>query len=154
MAELGHLRDHQGVEEPALRCRAPPEGQGEPGSAPGLWPAQEYHERVLRAVIRAGRPDRGPEWPAFLEGGAVLRVTDAEANVWLPRALAHRPQPLALPLEEPAAAAAPARRQPKPDDNGLTPGTLGPRPQTASTWGWERTDGPGHHPRQAPAPRM
>ena len=35
VAELGHLRVHQGVEVPALRCRAPPEGQGEPGSTPG-----------------------------------------------------------------------------------------------------------------------
>ena len=54
---------------------------------PGGWVAREDHERVLRAMIRAGWPDREPTWPAFLEGGAVLRVTDAEANNWLPRAL-------------------------------------------------------------------
>ena len=46
--------------------------------------AREEHGRVLRAVIRAGWPDRWPQWPAFLDGGEVLRVTDAEANVWLP----------------------------------------------------------------------
>ena len=48
---------------------------------PGGWVAQEDHQRVLWAVIRAGWPDLGPEWPVFLEGGAVLRVTDAEASV-------------------------------------------------------------------------
>ena len=54
---------------------------------PGGWAAPEDHERVLRSVIRAGWPDREPTWPAFLEGGAVLRITDADANNWLPRAL-------------------------------------------------------------------
>ena len=53
----------------------------------GGWAAPEDHERVLRSVIRAAWPDREPTWPAFLEGGAVLRITDADANNWLPRAL-------------------------------------------------------------------
>ena len=53
----------------------------------GGWATQEDHERVLRAVIWAGWRDREPTCPAFLEGGGVLRVTDAEANNWLPRAL-------------------------------------------------------------------
>ena len=45
-------------------------------------PGQHFqdHERVLRSVIRAAWPDRKPTWPAFLEGGAVLRITDADAN--------------------------------------------------------------------------
>ena len=46
----------------------------------GGWAAPEDHERVLKSVIRAAWPDRGPTWPAFLEGGAVLRITDADAN--------------------------------------------------------------------------
>ena len=54
---------------------------------PGGWAAPEDQERVLRSVIRAAWPDREPTWPAFLEGGAVLRITDADANNWLPRAL-------------------------------------------------------------------
>ena len=54
---------------------------------PGGWAAPEDHERVLRSVIRAAWPNRGPTWPAFLEGGAVLRITDAEADNWLPQAL-------------------------------------------------------------------
>ena len=54
---------------------------------PGGWAAPEDHETVLRSVIRAAWPDREPTWPAFLEGGAVLRITDVDANNWLPRAL-------------------------------------------------------------------
>ena len=53
----------------------------------GGWAALEDHERVLRAVIRVAWPDREPTWPAFLEGGAVLRITDADTTNWLPRAL-------------------------------------------------------------------
>ena len=60
---------------------------------PGGWAAAEDHKRVLRSVIRAAWPDRGPTWPALLEGGAVLSITDADANNWLSRdlrsALAH-----------------------------------------------------------------
>ena len=38
-------------------------------------------------MIQAAWPDREPTWPAFLEGGAVLRITDSDAGNWLPRAL-------------------------------------------------------------------
>ena len=121
--------------------------------------AREDHERVLRAVIWEGWPDLEPEWAAFLEGGAVLRGTDAEANVWVPLGPAHCLQPRALPPEEPAAAAALAPTQAethvtaKPDHNGPTPGEPGLGPQTVSTGGWERTDGLGRHPRHAWAPQ-
>ena len=54
---------------------------------PGGWATPEDDERVLRSVIRAAWPDREPTWPAFHEGGAVLRITDADANNLLPRAL-------------------------------------------------------------------
>ena len=54
---------------------------------PGGWAAPEDHERVLWAVISAAWPDGEVTWPALLEGGAVLRITDADANNWLPRAL-------------------------------------------------------------------
>ena len=53
----------------------------------GGWAAPEDNERVHWTMIRAAWPDREPTWPAFLEGGAVLRITDADANNWLPRAL-------------------------------------------------------------------
>ena len=54
---------------------------------PRGWAASGDHETVLRAVIRAAWPERERTWTAFLEGGAVLRNTDADANNWLPRAL-------------------------------------------------------------------
>ena len=54
---------------------------------PRGWAAPEDHDRVLRSVIRAAWPDREPKWPAFLEGGALLCITDADANNCLPLAL-------------------------------------------------------------------
>ena len=75
------------------------------------WAAPEDHERVLRSVIRAAWPNREPTWPAFQEGGAVLRLTDADANNWPPPGLAQRPRPLGLPPAQPAAATAPAPTQ-------------------------------------------
>ena len=53
----------------------------------GGWAIPEDHGRVLWDVISAAWPDRELTWPTFLEGGALLRITDAEANNWLPRAL-------------------------------------------------------------------
>ena len=53
----------------------------------GGWAASEDHKRVLQAVIRAAWPDREPACPVFLEGGAVPRITDADARNWLSRAL-------------------------------------------------------------------
>ena len=47
---------------------------------PGGGRPLEDHERILWTVIRAAWPDRAPTWPAFLEGEAVLRITDADAN--------------------------------------------------------------------------
>ena len=62
-------------------------GTGETAKYPGGWVARDDHEGVLRAGVRAGWPDRGPTWPAFLVEGAVPRVADAEVNDCLPRAL-------------------------------------------------------------------
>ena len=54
---------------------------------PGGWAAPGDHQRVLWVVIGAAWPDREPSWPAFLEGGALLCITDADANSWLHRTL-------------------------------------------------------------------
>ena len=60
-------------------------------------------------MIWAGWPNRVPGWAALLEGGAVLRVGDAKANVWLPGALRttlshwrYRPGNQPLPKPQPA----------------------------------------------------
>ena len=84
MAELGHLRVHG---EPAARCCLPLAEPGKLEVAAGELVTREYHERVCRAVIRAGWLNREPAWPPLQEGGAVLRLRDAESNVWLPQAL-------------------------------------------------------------------
>ena len=42
----------------------------EPGSTPGGWLAWGDQERVNQALIRAGWPNRAPEWPAFPKGEA------------------------------------------------------------------------------------
>ena len=89
------------------------------------WLAPEDHERVLRDVIWAGWPNRGPEWPAILEGGAVLPVTDAEANAVYPGICA---PPSATGATAPAPTRAEAQVTAKPGRNGPTPGRpdLGP----------------------------
>ena len=84
VAELGLLGDHQGDEELVFPCLAPLEGRRDPRGAPrGVGGPRE----VLRTAIRAAWPDREPAWLAFLEGGAVLRITDVDASNWVPRAL-------------------------------------------------------------------
>ena len=113
---------------------------------------------VLQAVIRAEGPDQGPEWPAFLKGGAVLRIMDAQANVWLPRALRTA---LGYWRYHPRD---PPPPQPKPHANGgagdsqtrrpyiSTPDRPSFGPQTANTGSWERTNGPRRASQQAQAP--
>ena len=84
MVELGQLRGMRNQPFDAVLLRR----DGGNREVPlGGWGASEDHERVLWAAISAAWPDREPTWPAFLEGGAVLRITDAGANNWLPRAL-------------------------------------------------------------------
>ena len=89
--------------------------------------AQEDQDRVLWDVIQAGWPGLEPRWPAFLKAGAVL---------WLPRAL-RRHHRLALPPEEPAAAATPAPRKAE------APVTAGPTGDGASgaEAGWQQPAG-------------
>ena len=87
MVELGLLGDHKGDEEPALRCRAPSEGRREPGGTSG-GVGDPRGPQEGPPVSDPGRwPDREPTLPAVLEGGAVLCITDADANNWLFRAM-------------------------------------------------------------------
>ena len=84
---LGQPGDLQEVEEPALRCRAPPEGRRRPRGTPGGVGGPRGPREGPQVSDPGGVARQGPTWPAFLEGGAVLRITDADANNWLPRAL-------------------------------------------------------------------
>ena len=87
MAELGLLGDHRGMRNRPFDAVLLRRDGGNRQVPPGGWAAPVDHERVLRTVIRAAWPYREPTRPAFLEGGAVLDVTDADAHNWLPRAL-------------------------------------------------------------------
>ena len=73
---------------------------------PGGWATLEDHERVLRAVNRAGWPHREPTWPAFLEGGGGAPHHRCKGQQLAPPGPAYRPRRLALPPAEPTAAAA------------------------------------------------
>ena len=111
MVELGQPGDHQAVEEPALRCRAPPEGRGKPGGTPGgvgspRGPRKGPQISDQGGVARqgadvAGLPGRGSGTPHHGHGRQQLA----------PPGLAQRPRPLALPPAQPAAATAPAPTQ-------------------------------------------
>ena len=87
MVVLGQPGEHQGVEEPALRCHAPPERRRKPRGTPGGLGSPRGPRKGPQVSYLGGVANREPTWPAFLEGGAVLRVTEADANNWLPRAL-------------------------------------------------------------------
>ena len=111
MAELGLLRDHQGDEEPALRCRAPPEGRGEPAGASG-WVGDPGGPREGPPGCDSGGFARqGAHVAGFPGGGGSARHHGCGGHQLPPPGPAHRPHPLALPPAEPTAAAAPAPTQ-------------------------------------------
>ena len=111
MVELGQLGDHQGDEEPALRCRAPPEGQGEPGGASGGvggpgGPQEDPLDGDSGSVAR-----QGAKVASFPGGGGGAPHHGCGCQQLAPSGFAQRPHPLALPPAEPATAAAPAPAQ-------------------------------------------
>ena len=111
MVELGQPGDDQGHEEPALRCRAPPEGWRKPrGSPGGLGSTRGPREGpqvsdpdgvAQQGADVAGLPGRGSGAPHHRCGHQQLG----------PLSLAQRPRPRALPPAQPAAATAPAPTQ-------------------------------------------
>ena len=111
MVELGQPGDHQGAEEPAFRCRVPPEGRRKPRGAPGgvgspRGPREGPQVSDQGGVARqgadmAGLPGRGGGAPHHGRGRQQLA----------PPGLAQRRRPLALPPAQPATATAPAPTQ-------------------------------------------
>ena len=140
MVELGQPGDHQGGEEPALRCRPPPQGRGEPGGTP-------------RGVGGPGGPREGPPGG---DSGSVARQGAGVAGLpgggggaphhgcgrqqLAPPVFAQRPRPLALPPAEPATATTPTPTQ------AATQVTATPRPPRRRA----RESGRGAVPRGAP----
>ena len=92
-----------------------------------------------RRVIRAAWPDREPTWPAFLEGGAVLRITDAVPTTGSP-GLCAAPSPT-------GATAGTTRRRRSPSPH--TSGGAGEGPDG----GYGRVGEGGWAPRPTPPPR-
>ena len=104
MVELGQSGDHQGVEEPTLRCRAPQEGRRKPRATPGgMGSPRGPREgpQVSDPGGVSGLPGRGCGTPHHGCGRQQLAHPG----------LAQRPRPLALQLAQPAAATAPAPTQ-------------------------------------------
>ena len=125
---------------------------------PGGWPDREDHKKGppgrhwggmarLGAGV-AGLRGKGGGTPRHGRGGQCLATPGP----------AHRPQPLALPPQEPAAAVAPAPTQAeaqvsaKPNGSGPTPSRPGCGPQTAGTGAWSGPTARGHPP-AGPGPR-
>ena len=143
MVGLGQLGDHQGDEEPALRCRAPPEGRGEPAGTPGVLgrpggprdgpPGGDSGGLARQRADRAGLPGGGGGEPHHGCGHQQLA----------PPGVAQRPHPLALPPAEPATATAPTPTQ------AATQVTATPRQPRQ----WAREGGRGTVPRDAPPRR-
>ena len=89
--------------------------------------AQANHERVLWAVIPAGWPNRGPEWPAFLERGGC-------SPSWTRRPLSVCPGPCAAPLATGATAQGTRHHHsPSPCANG-GPSDSQPRRRRPEAW--------------------
>ena len=138
MAELGHVRDHQGVEEPTLRCGSGGTGGGVKVPPGGSGGPRGLREGPLgRESGRIARP--GPGVACFPGRGGGTRRQGRGGQCLGALGPAHRPQPLALPPEESATAAAPAPTQTeaqvtaKPDGNGPTLCRPSLGPQMAST---------------------
>ena len=120
---LGQPWDLQEVEEPALRCRAPPERRRKPRGTPGgvgspRGPTEGPQVSDPGGVARqgadvAGLPGRGSGAPHHGCGRQQLA----------PPGFAQRPRPLALPPAQSAAATAPAPTQAAAQVNAQTAGT-------------------------------
>ena len=108
MAELGRLGNHQGDEEPALRCHAPPEGRGEPVGAPGGVGYPRGPREGPLGGDSGGVARKGAKVGGFPGGGGGAPHHGCGCQQLGPPGLAQRPHPLALPPADPTAAAAPA----------------------------------------------
>ena len=74
VAELGLLGDHQGDEEPALRCQAPSEGRGEPGGALGRLGNHRGPKEGPLGRDLGGLAQQGADVAAFPGGGGASRM--------------------------------------------------------------------------------
>ena len=113
----------------------------------GGWAVPEDHERVLRALIGAGWPDREPTWPAFLEGGGRCSASPMR------RSPTGSPGPCAPPSPTGATAGGTHhRRSPSHPASGDAGDGRPPLTQARGARGWGRTSAAGHPPDRAGPP--
>ena len=111
MVELGQLGDHKGDEEPALRCRAPPEGRREPGGTPGGVRSPRGPREGPPVSDPGGVARQGADVAGLPGGGGGAPHQGCGSQQLAPPGLAQRPHPLAIPPAKPATAAAPTPTQ-------------------------------------------
>ena len=111
MVELGQPGDHQGVEEPALRCRAPPEGRRKPRGTPGGVGSPRGPQEGPQVSDPGGVARQGADVAGLPGRGSGTRHHGRGRQQLVPPGLAQRPRPLALPQAQPNAATAPAPTQ-------------------------------------------
>ena len=111
MVELGQPGDHQGFEEPALRCRAPPEGRRKPRGTPRGVGSPRGPREGPQVSDLGGVARQGADVAALPGRGSGTPHHGCERQQLAPPGLAQPPRPLALPPAQPAAATAPAPTQ-------------------------------------------
>ena len=111
MVVLGQPGDHQGVEELALRCRAPLEGRRKPGGTPGGVGSPEGPREGPQVSDPGGVARQGADVAGLPGRGGCTPHHGCGSQQLAPPGLAQRPRPLALPPAQPAAATAPAPTQ-------------------------------------------
>ena len=111
MVELGQPGDHQGDEEPAFRCRAPPEGQRKPGGTPGGVSSPRGPQEGPQVSDPGGVARQGADTAGLPGRGGGAPHHGCGRQQMAPPGLAQRPHPLALPPAQPATATAPAPTQ-------------------------------------------
>ena len=111
MLVLGQPGDHQGVEEPALRCRAPPEGRRKPGATPGGTGSPGGPREGPQVSDPGGVARQGADVAGLPGRGGGTPHHGCRRQQLAPPGLAQRPRQLALPPAQPAAATAPAPTQ-------------------------------------------
>ena len=111
MVELGQPGDHQGDEEPAFRCRAPPEGRRKSEGTPGGVGSPRGPREGPQVSDLGGVARQGADVAGFLGRGGGAPHHGRGRQQLAPPGLAPRPRPLALPPPQPATSTAPAPTQ-------------------------------------------
>ena len=111
MVELSQPGDHQGDEEPAFPCRAPPERRGKPGGTPGGLGSPRGPREGPRVSDPGGVARQGADVAGLPGRGGGAPHHGCRRQQPAPPGLAQRPHPLTLPPAQPATATAPAPTQ-------------------------------------------